>query len=59
VRPEEGTTTEFIADQLWLDAAIQEKIGDQVKEKDISVLTDCLAKTPTTSLRLRMMVTRK
>jgi hypothetical protein len=59
VRPEEGTTTEFIADQLWLDAAIQEKIGDQVKEKDISVLTDCLAKTPTTSLMLRMMVTMK
>jgi hypothetical protein len=38
VRPEEGTTTEFIADQLWLDAAIQEKIGDQVKEEDISEL---------------------
>jgi hypothetical protein len=38
VRPDEGTTTEFIADQLWLDAAIQEKIGDQVKEEDISEL---------------------
>jgi hypothetical protein len=35
VKPDEAQTTEFIADRLWLDAQIKEKIGDQVKEQDI------------------------